>query len=335
MSSTLSGSGVPGKPSQFKVLVAALTRERPIMLGQLLESWTACEIPGHCEVEFAIIENDDGPHSKAVVDRYADRLPGKLVYVVETRKGIPIARNAAVTLALENGFDALVFIDDDETADRRWIAELVARQQETGALLVGGPVAAIAGSVRLTPWRRLLFAGIEHRYRVKAEKNADGFKRGQGRLPTIITNNWLANSALFSRHNLRFDETLVFSGGSDASFDHAVTALGLQKAWAENAKVFEQISMDRISFRYQFRRGRDQSIASAARKRGSGRVPAYLAIPATLTFRAIGVAAAAVSIPVLGGPALLSFARSSGWLWGRFLAAVGGQSRLYEKTTGD
>ena len=323
-----------GQGRRLKLLVAVLTRQRPKMLGELLDSWAQCTVPAGCEVEFAVIENDAEPFSGYVAEKFAGRLPGKLSYTVEPRRGIPFGRNAAANMAMKQGFDLLAFIDDDEIADRNWISALLARYRESGAMLIGGPVIGVAEVDQMNFWRRMLFRGIEHRYRQKAARNVAGFSNSKRSLPTIITNNWLADVELFTRHQLKFDESLVVSGGSDASFDRAVSAKGLSKAWAEDARVYEQIPPERISFRYQFRRGRDQSIASARRKRKHASLFPLITLPAVVLFRFAGMLAAAVSIPFLGGPALISLARSSGWLCGRLMALAGGESRLYEKTTG-
>lgn len=324
-----------GQGKRLKLLVAVLTRQRPKMLRELLESWAQCTVPAGCEIEFAIIENDAEPWSRPVAEKFSGMLPGKLTYVVEPRRGIPFGRNAAADMAVERGFDLLAFIDDDEIADRNWIPALVTRYRESSAMLIGGPVIAVADVERMSFWRRMLFKGIEHRYRQKAVKNATGFSNPTWPLPTIITNNWMADVDLFTVHHMKFDESLVLSGGSDASFDRSVSAKGLSKAWAEDARVYEQIPAERISFRYQFQRGRDQSIASARRKRKHASLFPLITLPLVVLFRSAGMLAAAVSIPFLGGPAVISLARSSGWLCGRLIALAGGESRLYEKTTGE
>jgi hypothetical protein len=135
-------------------------------------------------------------------------------------------------------------------------------------------------------------------------------------------------------HKLRFSEAHGVSGGSDTSFDRAVTELGLTKAWAQAARVVETIPAARLSFRYQFQRSRDQSIVSTRRKKQSGNRKALVAVVPLILIRLIGVVLFLSSIPLRGAQVLVGVARSLGWVYGRVLGLFGFESRLYEKITG-
>ena len=55
-----------------------------------------------------------------------------LRYVSEPRRGIPVARNAAVAFATSLNADYLVFIDDDEWVENDWLVTLFSYCKEKG-----------------------------------------------------------------------------------------------------------------------------------------------------------------------------------------------------------
>lgn len=321
-------------PPPLKILVATLTCKRPNMLADLMRSWKGLVLPCRCDVFFAVIENDRTPVSAHVVEDFSARMPHPVVYRLEQRAGIPFARNAAVDLAVEQDMDLLAFVDDDEVVDAMWLAELVATYRETDAVLIGGPVAAKGPGTPLSAWKTHMLDGIKARYDRNARRNAVTSARGRANRIAIVTNNWLAHTSLFTVHKLRFSEAHDISGGSDTSFDRAVTQKGLPKAWAPAARVVETIPASRLSFRYQFRRSRDQSIVSTRRKKQSGSLKARVSLLPLIVLRLIGAVLFLSSIPVKGGQALVGVARSLGWVYGRILGLLGFESRLYEKITG-
>ena len=48
---------------------------------------------------------------------------------------------------------------------------------------------------------------------------------------TIVTNNWLGETRLFSETGLWFDETMRMTGGTDAKFYAETVAAGLPVGW--------------------------------------------------------------------------------------------------------
>jgi succinoglycan biosynthesis protein ExoM len=321
-------------PLPLKILVATLTCKRPRMLADLLRSWKSLVLPPCCEVFFAVIENDCAPVSAHVVEDFSAQMSRPAAYRLEQRAGIPFARNAAVDLAVELEMDLLAFVDDDEVVDAMWLAELVATHRETDAVLIGGPVSASGPGTPLSPWKTRMLEGIKARCERNAKRNAVKSAKGQANRIAIVTNNWLAHISLFTVHELRFSEVHGVSGGSDTSFDRAVTQKGLPKAWAPAAQVVETIPASRLSFRYQFRRSRDQSIVSTRRKKQSGSLKAVVSLVPLILLRLIGAVLFLSSIPLNGGQALVGAARSLGWVYGRILGLFGFESRLYDKITG-
>jgi GT2 family glycosyltransferase len=99
-----------------KLTIIVCTHERPQRLKACLESLLAQEYP-----EFSILVIDNCPttgRSKAVVDEISSSL---IQYAREPRTGACRAKNRALQMV---GDGIVASIDDDEIADRHWLAEL-------------------------------------------------------------------------------------------------------------------------------------------------------------------------------------------------------------------
>jgi cellulose synthase/poly-beta-1,6-N-acetylglucosamine synthase-like glycosyltransferase len=130
--------------------VMVCTRERPERLKTCLESLVAQEYPN-----FSVLVIDNFPASdrtKAVVDSLSSPL---ITYVLQPEKGLCRAKNLAVDLAVEMAGEGIVAsIDDDETADPHWLAELArgfAEHPEADA------VAGIMAPGELETWAQVWF----------------------------------------------------------------------------------------------------------------------------------------------------------------------------------
>ncbi|MBM7806979.1 GT2 family glycosyltransferase [Geodermatophilus bullaregiensis] len=98
--------------------VVICTRDRPRGLMRTLESLTA---QTHAPTQVIIVDNT--PTSSAgqeVARAYAERLD--LQYVVEPRPGLSRARNRALEIVRS---PLIAWLDDDTSADRWWLAEVV------------------------------------------------------------------------------------------------------------------------------------------------------------------------------------------------------------------
>jgi len=124
---------------QTRIDICVCTYRRP-ELELTLRSLGALEVPPEATVRIVVADNDVQPSARALVDAVRAELPFDIVYVHCPAANISIARNAC----LDNcGGDFLAFIDDDETASREWLVELLAVAAATGADAVLGPVSAV------------------------------------------------------------------------------------------------------------------------------------------------------------------------------------------------
>jgi succinoglycan biosynthesis protein ExoM len=323
------------RADHLKVVVAALTRRRPEMLGALIASWGAMDLPARTEVTFLIVENDDAPRSAEIVESYGTLRNGtRLIYVHEPELGIPFGRNRAAKEAIDRGADLLAFVDDDEVVAQDWLVEMIRAYRGSEAVLIGGPLRVKKTKRGLSFVDGLMDRCITQRYRRKENRAARRADLTGTPGVTIVTNNWLAETSLFSEHGIWFDEKMRFTGGTDSKLCAEVKAAGLPTAWAAKAAVYEEIPLERLAVSYQFKRGRDQSSTNYYRKlerKPAARLNVLVSVP----IKGLIVLGLIVALPFSGGRTLLDAVRTSGWIAGRFDALLGRRSDLYETVTGE
>lgn len=327
-------SDEPATEARCIVVICVTTRRRPQMLKCLLLSLATMHHAQAVERVFLVVENDDAANSQALVDEMRPAFgEAELHYHLEDRLGIPIARNRAISFSVAIGADLLAFVDDDEIVDKAWLDELIIAHRSSGALLLGGPVLAAPLSEETDGGKRLVHSAIAKRYERKAGNARKLAANGRDVKVTITTGNWLGSTALFIEHGLRFDETMRFSGGSDAAFFKQVKQLKLPVKWVPDAIVHETVPSSRLTFRYQFQRAFNQSNTSFRRKLDKNKLHA-LSIILTVPLRTIAVVVLVLAIIPTAGATCLSTLRGAGWIAGRLAAVLGRKSDLYVQTTG-
>ncbi len=126
---------MPASPPAITVCIC--TYRRPHLLRRLLTELARQETGGRFAVSVVVTDNDRLESARAVATAAAAAFPGGLVYCVEPRQNIALARNQA--LAHARG-DYVAFIDDDEFPAPGWLAALFAALPRFGADGILGPV---------------------------------------------------------------------------------------------------------------------------------------------------------------------------------------------------
>ena len=107
------------------------------MLQRCLRSLGKQLAPPDLQLSIIVIDNDPAGSARAVVMDCAKAASFSVRYVHEPRRGIAIARNAALDAAIGAGADWIAFIDDDEWAEPDWISELMAPEYLDTPVLQG------------------------------------------------------------------------------------------------------------------------------------------------------------------------------------------------------
>ncbi len=120
-----------------RVTIMIPTQRRPDGLAVAARSVFAQTGVDFAELELVIVDNDQVPSAKPIVDDLAKVAPFPVIYVNEKRPGVAFARNAGMARA---SGDFIAFLDDDEEAPAGWLAALLAAQVRYEADVVFGPV---------------------------------------------------------------------------------------------------------------------------------------------------------------------------------------------------
>ncbi|MFQ5495238.1 MAG: glycosyltransferase family 2 protein [Phycisphaerae bacterium] len=225
----------------MKVAVCILTYRRPAGLTRLLEGLAALTFEGDPpDVRCLVVDNDDAGSARAVCQQVSQGYRWRLDYHMEPRRGIPQARNAAITQTAHDA-DYLAYIDDDEVPEPNWLDELLRVGRLHDADVVTGPVAPHFTD----PPPAWLIKG---RF-LEKPRPATGTL-----LDRAFTGNVLFRAALVRDGSLRFDERLALTGGEDGHFFRRVHRAGHRIVWADDAVAHEWTSGARLTARWILRR---------------------------------------------------------------------------------
>jgi succinoglycan biosynthesis protein ExoM len=226
-----------------RVLIAVATYKRPDGLQALLQSLERATQARRFDV--LVVDNDANGSGRSV----AESSPLSVTYVVEPKPGIAAARNRAVDEIA--GYDAVVFVDDDEYVVEGWLDRLLEYAESSSAGVVTGPVESIfpddaprwvvnGGFIQRPSWPHgsVLTAGATNNTLLKIDA-------------------WNAAGAP------RFDDTFSATGGSDAKLFSVLLARGVRIEFCATAVVFEPVLPERMRFKWLARRGYRNGIVSA------------------------------------------------------------------------
>jgi glycosyltransferase involved in cell wall biosynthesis len=227
---------------ELHVVVAALTFRRPEGIGKLLDVLRAqvhqAERP--YRLTAVVVDNDGAASARATVETFRDTGAYELIYVVEPRQGIPLARNRAIDAAPADT-DLFCFLDDDEWPVDDWLDSMLAVRELTGADCIYGPVEPVypANSpdyfVRTRAFER--------------KRNTDGARIGYA-----ASNNVMIDYPYMVKNHLRFDERMRFTGGTDYLFFNQAVRGGMKIFWAESALVYDIIPAGRMNWKWLLQR---------------------------------------------------------------------------------
>jgi glucosyl-dolichyl phosphate glucuronosyltransferase len=113
----------------MNISVILCTYNRSQLLAKALESVAAQVLPEATVWEVLVVDNNSSDQTRAVVEDFCHRYPGRFNYLVEPRPGKSYALNMGVRKAQG---DILAFIDDDVTVGPTWLNNLTANLS-TGA----------------------------------------------------------------------------------------------------------------------------------------------------------------------------------------------------------
>jgi succinoglycan biosynthesis protein ExoM len=229
------------------ICVVVCTCDRHALLGELL----AALIPQMMAERGCLVVTDNGRQAaQTIVEAHRNSVATTYLRIAE--RGLVAARNAGLSAALSTEADVIAFIDDDETPDERWLANLAACLQRTPADIVCGP---------LEP----KFAKTPPDWALHGP-----FFRKSG--TAIGTGNIMFRASIIPNDPSQwFQPAFAFIGGEDEEFFQRLIAQGARFATAPDALVHECVPPIRMRLRYVLSTGfRDGVIETALHRQNAG-----------------------------------------------------------------
>jgi succinoglycan biosynthesis protein ExoM len=236
--------------------VLLCTFRRP-EVRETLRSLAAQALPEAIDLRIVVADNDEVPTARPVVEEAAAEMAAPVLYRHAPARNISVARNAGLDAASERGADWVAFLDDDETAQPDWLAELLCRAEETGADAVFGPSLAEYGP-DAPPWMR------------RQDLHSNRPARRGGIVETGHTCNALLRWGDAPWREERFDRARGRTGGEDTEFFFRLFRNGARFEISESAIVRESVPASRLSFGWVLRRKYRSGCSYAAAARGAG-----------------------------------------------------------------
>ena len=214
----------------MKWLVGIPTYKRPEQLRKALNSLAAQNMAPNFSV--CVIDNDPEGSAKEVVSEFKDNL--NIISGVETRPGVVHVRNQILDIAAD--FDYLVFLDDDQVVEGRWLYEFERATEEFPGAFMAGPRSY-----------ELPKGCLDDRLTDVTFRTPRRNKGAQ--IKSMPTGNSLVPVSELSDESrrLRFDPRYSFIGGEDTKFYREHVGLGAIIRWWPDAKVVEAVPAERAS----------------------------------------------------------------------------------------
>lgn len=220
------------------ITVCICTYKRTSYLAYLLAHLATEETRGLFTYSIVVVDNDRSRSAEATVEAFAKSAPIEVVYLVEPRQNIALARNLALS-KVQGQFVA--FIDDDEYPGQHWLWTLFTeceRRQVDGVL---GPVKP---RYEIEPPRWVVAGGFYDRPSYPTGLVIDGSK---GR-----TGNVLLRRAILDGETMPFRPE--FRSGEDQDFFRRMIANGHVFTWCHEAMAFEWVPSIRWKRTFLLRR---------------------------------------------------------------------------------
>jgi glycosyltransferase involved in cell wall biosynthesis len=107
----------------MKISVVLCTHNRSQSLSKALDSVAASTLPGSVDWEVLVVDNNSSDQTRAVVEEFSGRYPGRFRYAFEPQPGKSYALNTGIH---ESRGDVLAFMDDDVIVEPTWLRNLTA-----------------------------------------------------------------------------------------------------------------------------------------------------------------------------------------------------------------
>jgi len=225
---------------RFKTAVCIITYKREKDLLLCINSI----IKQKCKFKFdvIIVDNDNKSKLKKNIDELNDLNEININYYIESKKGIPNARNKCIEI-VQDKYKYLVFIDDDEMPYKEnWLELMIESIEKFKCDVVSGPVLSNYKSKKNSFLNKKVFFNRRKRHKTGTK------------LKNCATNNMIANVKIFKNYQRPFNENFSKIGGSDSHFFRNAHKDGIISKWNNEAPVIENIPENRTGLYWILKR---------------------------------------------------------------------------------
>jgi len=234
-------------PAVPHICVCVCTYKRPHGLGRLLRELDGQQAGGLFTYSVVVVDNDETKSGENAVSAAASSVAFPVVYDVEPRRSIALARNKAVANARG---DFLALIDDDEFPAPNWLLTLYRTCDEWGVDGVLGPVIRHFDEPPPAWLKRSRF------YDRRINRTGTPVRWKEAR-----TGNVLMKAKVVAGEDAPFRPE--FRAGEDQDFFRRKIEAGFAFIWSADAKVFEIIPPARWKRTYILRKAALQGATAA------------------------------------------------------------------------
>jgi len=274
--------------------------------------------PNDIQLSISVIDNDVQRSAEPIVEKSKNISPYILHYFCEPGRGIPLARNRALTESLAMHADWIAFIDDDEQAEKSWIQQLYSYIcQHSEKTVVHGRVIPV-------------FPADAPKH-IKELCSPNKVRPTGTRKSACATDNVLFPVSLVEPLGLRFDESSPFAGGTDTIFFTQASNNGIQIFECAEAIVYETIFAERLKMKWLLKRKYRSGITTSWRKQNAGCSSISLIFPSlfkALLHCLVGGLLAIINLKLQRNKQLLKSARETGILAGTLGLRVNSYAKI-------
>jgi len=221
------------------ISVCICTLQRPTLLKRLLTALTQQDTRDMFSYSIVVADNDDQQSAKVLVEEFKNNHSIDIIYCVEPRKSISLARNKALDYAKGDG---IAFIDDDEFPPEDWLINMFTALKKYDVSGVFGPVKSHFDS---EPPKWL----IKGKFYDRPEHHT-GFVMPWSE---CRTGNVLIKKQIIENIGTVF-HTEFGAGASDIDLFRRLIAAGHSFIWSNEAFVYEVVSPNRWKRSFLIRR---------------------------------------------------------------------------------
>ncbi|MAV65327.1 MAG: hypothetical protein CMG00_09080 [Candidatus Marinimicrobia bacterium] len=215
--------------NNINIIICVPTYKRPVYLKKCLNSLIIQEFEG--DYKIAVIDNDVAKSAYSTVQKFKN-LDLEVSYHSESKRGIAAVRNTCIKVCIDANATHLVFIDDDEFAEKNWLENILNTLIKYQAKVVAGPVLC---NFEVKP----------PRYIEEVFFKRKSFKTGY-RLKNCATGNVILDMEIFKYFDgPPFNESFGLMGGSDSDFFKRLKKENVDFIWSSEAVAHENISNNR------------------------------------------------------------------------------------------